>query len=460
MTNYLLVDIGSTYTKLTAVNLDRADIIGSAQHYTTVETDVRIGYEKALKLLTEKTGVSDFKKIYACSSAAGGLKMAAIGLVEELTVEAAKRVCLGAGGKVDLVYSHQLTKKEALKIKNGNIDIVLLAGGTDGGNSECVLHNAKILGEIGLSVPIVYAGNKSCQDEISNIFKEYKLNGWICDNVMPRLNQLQINSARDVIKNIFLNNIVSAKGIKQIEADIDGVLLPTPGAVLKAAELLSKGYLHEAGLGEIVLVDIGGATTDIYSIASGNPKTPNAFQRGLEEPFAKRTVEGDLGMRYSAPGIIKNLEEQELLLYKERGIDLKKEADTRFKFAAMIPNTEKEAEIDRLFGSLCVDIAFSRHVGFMETIYTPLGVMYYQSGKDLSDVRYVIGTGGVIIRDQEPLSILEKVLARPEKAMELRPKEPEFLLDQNYILSAMGLLSIEHPEIAIRIMKKRIRKIL
>ena len=95
----------------------------------------------------------------------------------------------------------------------------------------------------------------------------------------------------------------------------------------------------------------------------------------------------------------------------------------------------------------------------METIYTPLGVMYYQSGKDLSDVKYVIGTGGVIIRDKKPLSILEKVLARPDKAMELRPKEPEFLLDQDYVLSAMGLLSIEHPEIAIRIMKKRIGKI-
>ena len=457
MTNYLLVDIGSTYTKLTAVNLDRADIIGSAQHYTTVDTDVRIGYEKALKLLMEKTGVSDYKRIYACSSAAGGLKMAAIGLVEELTVEAAKRVCLGAGGKVDLVYSHQLTKKEALNIKNGNIDIVLLAGGTDGGNSECVLHNAKVLGEIGLTIPIVYAGNKSCQDEISNIFKEYKLNGWICDNVMPRLNQLQINSARDVIKNIFLNNIVSAKGIKQIEADIDGVLLPTPGAVLKAAELLSKGYLHEAGLGEIVLVDIGGATTDIYSITS--EENTECLSKRFGRAFCKRTVEGDLGMRYSAPGIIKNIEAQTLLLYKEKGIDLEKEAELRFNNPAMIPKSEQEAEVDRLLGSLCVDIAFSRHVGFMETIYTPLGVMYYQSGKDLSDVKYVIGTGGVIIRDKKPLSILEKVLARPDKAMELRPKEPEFLLDQDYVLSAMGLLSIEHPEIAIRIMKKRIGKI-
>ncbi|HEY8395162.1 MAG TPA: methylaspartate mutase accessory protein GlmL [Bacilli bacterium] len=459
MTNYLLVDIGSTYTKLTAVNLDRADIIGTSQHQTTVETDVRIGYEKALALLKEKTGIDSFKKIYACSSAAGGLKMAAIGLVEELTVEAAKRVCLGAGGKVDLVFSHEITQKEALKIKNGKIDIVLLAGGTDGGNSECVLHNAKVLGEAGLTIPIVYAGNKSCQDEISNIFKEYKLNGWICDNVMPRLNQLRINSARDVIKNIFLNNIVSAKGIKKIEEEIDGVLLPTPAAVLKAAELLSKGYLHESGLGEIVLLDIGGATTDVYSIASGNPKTPNAFQRGLEEPFAKRTVEGDLGMRISALGIVSNLSEEALINYQSQGIDLEKEAERRHQNPGLVPDNEKDAKIDRIFGSLCADIAFSRHVGFVETIYTPLGVMYYQSGKDLTDVQYVIGTGGVLINETSPLEILRQVVAKAEKPTELRPKNPQFMLDNDYIFSAMGLLSIEHPEIAIRILKKRIGKI-
>ena len=126
------------------------------------------------------------------SSAAGGLKMAAIGLVEELTVEAAKRVCLNAGGKVDLIFSNKLTKSEVEKIKSSGIDIVLLAGGTDGGNSECVLYNAKMLGEAKVEVPIIYAGNKSVQDEIKEIFTEYDLDGHICENVMPRLNELKL----------------------------------------------------------------------------------------------------------------------------------------------------------------------------------------------------------------------------------------------------------------------------
>jgi len=454
--NYLLVDIGSTYTKLTAVNLEKADIIATSRSFTTVETDVRIGYEKALELMKEKAGDIKYEKIYACSSAAGGLKMAAIGLVEELTVEAAKRVCLGAGGKVDLVYSHFITMKEAASIKDGSIDIVLLAGGTDGGNSECVIHNAKMLGKAGLKIPIVYAGNRSCQDEISEIFKKYGINGWICDNVMPKLNTLKIDSARDVIKNIFMNNIVGAKGIKKIEDEIDGVLFPTPHAVLKAAELLSRGYMHESGFGEILLVDIGGATTDVYSIASGSPKRANAFLRGLEEPFAKRTVEGDLGMRYSALGILKNLTEEQIKLYKEKGIDLVTETNYRYENVATLPLDDQQIHIDELLGEICTDIAISRHVGTMETIYTPLGVVYYQTGKDLTDVKHVIGTGGVIIYDEHALDILKNTCFNPAKPLELRPKEPDFMLDNDYILSAMGLLSINNPEVALKIMKKRI----
>ena len=117
-TNYLLVDIGSTYTKLTAVNLEEEDIIATSQAHTTILDDVHLGYQEALDLLLKDLPKDVvFEKIFACSSAAGGLKMAAIGLVEELTVEAAKRVCLNSGGKVDLIFSHYLTKSDIEKIK-------------------------------------------------------------------------------------------------------------------------------------------------------------------------------------------------------------------------------------------------------------------------------------------------------------------------------------------------------
>ena len=133
MSKYLMIDFGSTFTKLVAVDTEKEDIIATASHFTTVSDDITIGYQNALKALYEKIGYEvKFDKIISCSSAAGGLKMAAIGLVEELTVEAAKRVCLGAGAKVDLVFSHHINKREVQSIIDNKIDIILLAGGTNG----------------------------------------------------------------------------------------------------------------------------------------------------------------------------------------------------------------------------------------------------------------------------------------------------------------------------------------
>lgn len=116
MAKYLLIDFGSTFTKLCAVDTEAEDIIETASYFTTVDEDISIGYHKALESLFEKVGKEiKFEQVIACSSAAGGLKMAAIGLVEELTAEAAKRVCLGAGAKVDLVLSHHINKHEVKK---------------------------------------------------------------------------------------------------------------------------------------------------------------------------------------------------------------------------------------------------------------------------------------------------------------------------------------------------------
>lgn len=236
MSYFLLVDFGSTYTKLTAVDLEKQDIIATAKAMTTVETDITIGYEKALHSLNQELGQKiSFEKVIACSSAAGGLKMAAIGLVEELTTEAAKRVCLGAGAKVELVLSHHINQQEVKRIMDKNIDIILLAGGADGGNSECVIHNAEKLAKSSITAPIVFAGNKDAMDEIDRILKDAGKEYYLCENVMPKLNQLNTESAREKIKDIFVRNIIEAKGIKKVESLIDQVVLPTPHAVLIAS---------------------------------------------------------------------------------------------------------------------------------------------------------------------------------------------------------------------------------
>jgi uncharacterized protein (TIGR01319 family) len=457
MANYLLVDFGSTFTKLTAVSTEQRDVIATAAHFTTVEEDIRIGYHNALHQLNDKLGTKlVFDEVIACSSAAGGLKMAAIGLIEELTVEAAKRVCLGAGAKVDLVFSHHLTKREVKQITEQQIDIILLAGGADGGNSECVLYNCKMLGEAAVKIPIIYAGNKSCQDEIQDLFDQYGLDGQIADNVMPKINQLNVKSARDQIRNLFLAKIIEAKGIKQIESEIDKVILPTPQAVLLAAELLAKGYMDEGGIGELVMVDIGGATTDFYSM-SYPTRRGDVVLHGMEEPFAKRTVEGDLGMRYSATGVLKSLSEEDIrMIAKHEGIEIKTECEFRHQNVALVPSTDHDQKVDQIIARVCTNKATARHTGKMEEIFTPLGMVFNQTGKDLSQIEWVVGTGGPVINSTDPVAILRETTNRNTNSLELRPLQPGYLLDKDYIMAAMGLLCQKDPLLALQIMKRRL----
>ncbi|MCD4827755.1 MAG: glutamate mutase L [Acholeplasmataceae bacterium] len=460
MKTYLLVDFGSTFTKLTAVDLEKEEIIATAKAITTVEKNIILGYQKALDRLFEKIGHDiKFDKITACSSAAGGLKMVAIGLVEELTTEAARRVCLGAGAKVDLVLSHRINHFEVDQIKEKNIDIILLAGGANGGNTECVIHNAKQLAKSDIKAPIVFAGNKDATDEIEDILSKANKEFYICENVMPRLNVLNITSAKDKIKDIFVKNIIEAKGIKKVEKLVDEVVLPTPNAVLMAAELLSQGFGDEPGLGDLMLADVGGATTDIYSMSSGLPTQMNAILSGLEEPYAKRTVEGDLGMRYSSLGILETFSASEISHFKGLDVDIVYEANKRHDDIEFISSTDADYVADDIFAGKCIDIATTRHVGTLKGVYTPMGIMYYQVGKDLTQTQYFIGTGGVVISSKDPKAILKNGIKHPSKPMELRPKDPEYLLDKTYVLSAMGLLSMDYPEIALRIMKKYMIKL-
>ena len=458
MSRYLMIDFGSTFTKLTAVDTAVEDVIATASSFTTVDTDISIGYQKAFDLLCEKLGETPvFDKIIGCSSAAGGLKMAAIGLVEELTVEAARRVCLGAGAKVELAFSHHLTNGDVDKIIEKKIDIILLSGGTDGGNSECVLFNQKMLCERGVKIPIIFAGNKNCLDEVKALAQKYQMNEYYCENVMPRLNVLNIDDARNTIRKIFLENIIVAKGIKRIEKVIDKVLLPTPESVLRAATLLADGYLKEFGFGEIVLVDIGGATTDMYSICSPSAKRSDVVIKGLEEPYAKRTVEGDLGMRYSALGVLSSLTEEEVkLINLEEGIDLSKELHYLSEHVDDLPRDAHQVKIDNIIARICVDKAMSRHVGKMEEAYTPMGMLYNQYGKDLSKINFVIGTGGTLVHGENPVSVLKAVEYKMKNGLELRPRTPRYLLDKDYLLSAMGLLAELDPLLALKIMKKHI----
>lgn len=460
MDAYLFIDFGSTFTKLTLVDIEREEIIATEKAYTTVETDVTIGYENALKKLKEKTnGEYNIIKKLACSSAAGGLKIIAIGLVPELTAEAAKRAALGAGAKVIKTYSFKLNNSELEEIKNSNADMILLAGGTDGGNSDTIIHNAEMINKFNLSIPIVVAGNKSSNDEIIGIFGG-NIEYYITENVMPNLNHINVNPARETIRNIFMKEIVHAKGMENVENSISGILMPTPASVLKAAEALSMGSRDEEGIGDLAVLDIGGATTDVHSIADGEPTNPGVFLRGLEEPHSKRTVEGDLGMRYSAISVFEAAGTRTMKKYlKYDDLDIEKEVHKRSTNPSFVATDEKEIDFDEAMAKVCADISMKRHAGFLETVYSPLGNIHTQEGKDLMKLPYLLGTGGVIVNSKNPKDILSAATFTMEDPTSLKPREPKFLLDKEYILSAMGLLTMVDINMAVRMLKKYIVEI-
>mgnify|MGYP000693293365 FL=1 len=213
----LLIDFGSTYTKLTAVDVEGERILGTASAYTTVQTDINDGLALGRQRLEEKTGPLEFAECYACSSAAGGLRMVTSGLVPDLTGEAARLASLGAGAKVVGLYSFQMTEDDIEEIHKLHPDIFLLVGGTDGGNSECILHNAKMLATLPPEFPVVVAGNRTAARQCQRILEGWEV--YVCPNVMPKFGVLQIEPTQKQIREIFLNRIIQAKGLSQEELD-------------------------------------------------------------------------------------------------------------------------------------------------------------------------------------------------------------------------------------------------
>lgn len=446
----LLIDIGSTFTKVVAVTMEEGSILAKAKSPTTVENDVTLGILKALESIDREIGGWKGKDILACSSAAGGLRMISIGLVPELSSEAAKRAALGAGAKIVGLYSFQLTRQEIEQIERISPDIILLAGGTDGGNERAILHNANVLARSSVSAPIIVAGNKCTYDEIERIFRSVSKKFTLVANAMPEIGRLEVDECREAIREVFMGNIVKAKGLSKAKDLVGDIIMPTPAAVLNAATLLAQGTEGEKGLGELIVVDVGGATTDIYSVAKGAPTKGAVVMRGLPEPFAKRTVEGDLGVRHNIDTLLKICGDKAITI--DRQIVAEFQADT-----SKTPINKKEMAVDEQLARIAVETSFERHVGRVEIVYGPHGEMVVQTGKDLSRVTTVIGTGGPIIHAPHPADILNGVVAPSANGNLLKPERADFYVDEHYIMYAAGLLARSAPGVALRTMKKYLK---
>ena len=205
-----------------------------------------------------------------------------------------------------------------------------------------------------------------------------------------------------------------------------------------------------------MVVDIGGATTDVHSIGKGLPDNNSVQIKGMEEPYSKRTVEGDLGMRYSAMALYEATTLNKIRAHlgtKDSKVDIRENFMYRQNNPQFVPEIQEDVEFDEMMAKICVEIAINRHVGILECVYSPMGTIFAQSGKDLRNAKYVIGTGGAIINSRNPIKILEQSLFEEDTLM-LKPKYPKFLVDKKYIMSSMGLLGNDYRDVAYEIMKK------
>lgn len=452
----LLIDFGSTYTKVTAVDTEAEVLLGTAAAYTTVQTDINEGLSHALEKLEAQTGRLDFAARYACSSAAGGLRMIASGLVPELTSEAAKQASLGAGAKIVKVYSFELTEDDIEEIDRLRPDIFLLVGGTDGGNSDCIRHNAQMLAACKADFPVIIAGNRTAARACQRSLEGRQT--FICENVMPKFGVLNIQPAQECIRALFLNRIIQAKGLSHASKLISGILMPTPSAMMRAMQLLAEGCEGEEGIGELMALDVGGATTDVYSIADGMPKEGGTVYKGLPEPYVKRTVEGDIGMRYSIGGIVEAASLKKVAslagLTPERAQAL---IDDLAEHTEKVPDSEETERLDYALACCACETAARRHAGYMEETYNMTGKVFVQTGKDLRTVRQMVVTGGSLIHTKRTGEIASHAFYDPADPMSLRPMKARVLVDRRYILAAMGLLSEYEPQTALRIMKKELK---
>ena len=464
----LAVDFGSTYTKVAAFDLDNESLVGVAKSATTVDTDITIGMEKALGALRDTIGREDLmiEHIFSSSSAAGGLRMVVTGFTNDLTTKAAKEAALGAGAKVVGTYPNGISSEDCRDIEKTAPDLILLTGGTDGGNKQVVLQNAAVLAASQLDVPFIIAGNKMASGEALAILSEAGKYAVIAENVLPELSVLNIEPTRSAIRDVFMRRIILAKGLEKAQEVVSGPIIPTPLAVLKGATLLATGAEGEKGLGDIMVVDVGGATTDVISIAQGRPTVANTVVKGIAEPYDKRTVEGDLGIRYNATSIIEvagfDMVGKKMRMISESAPDsatLQKMAEELSAHVDRIPENETDYIVDAGLASTAVDIATRRHAGAYEEAYYPTGTVRIQRGKDLTEVKCVIGTGGVFAFNDRQSYILGSACFDGGFPESLRPISPDCFVDETYILYALGLLADFAPLQALKIVKRHLKKV-
>ena len=451
----LIAEIGSTTTVVNAFDHLESDspvFLGQGQAPTSVkEGDVNIGLQAAIEDMKKNLHIENEKLEYtnmlATSSAAGGLRMTVHGLVYDMTVKAAKEAALGAGANIHLITAGKLSKVDMIKLDRIKPNIILIAGGVDYGERETALYNSELIAASDLNIPVIYAGNIAVADDVKLIFESYskEKNLHIVPNVYPKIDILNIEPTREVIQDIFEKHITEAKGMEKIREMVNGPIIPTPGAVMKASKILKDE------IGDLVTIDVGGATTDIHSVTEGTEKVNKILVE--PEPVAKRTVEGDLGVFINKRNIVDIIKIEKL----EKELNMTPEDIEKFTNSDIaIPETKEHKRFIERLTKEAVIVSINRHAGGYRT-YFGGKTDTLAFGKDLTGVKWLIGTGGALTRLPAREEILNSI-SQFNRADKLLPTaEAKILIDNDYIMASLGVLSSLNKEAAIKLLLKSLK---
>ena len=419
-------DFGSTFTKTLLVSLDDAEVVAAAENPTTIDTDVLDGLRSCQEQLVRAEPRAADAPVLACSSAGGGLRIAVVGNEDLVTAEAGRRVALSSGGRVVHVGSGGLDGGRLAALRVSEPDVVLLVGGTDGGNADVLVQSAEALRD--WSGPVVVAGNAVATDRVTAILDAGDVPNDVAANVVPRIGVLAPESARASIRAAFLRHVIGGKHLSASTDFVEMVTGATPDVVLTGAEVLADLA------GDVAVVDVGGATTDVHSVVDIDPEDAELSRQVVAPTRVTRTVEADLGMHWSRTTTVGQGVDAGLLTADDAGVD------------------------DLRLAEVAVAIALRRHAGRQRVALGPDGRVVERTGKDLREIGLLVGSGGVL--RHAPSADAERVLRASTGAdVEggwLLPRSPRLVVDRAYVLAAVGLLATSQPEVATGLLRRHL----
>ncbi|MGH8880373.1 MAG: glutamate mutase L, partial [Stackebrandtia sp.] len=421
-------------------------------HRTTIDSDVLDGLDAACAAVDDRLPAGADTALRVCSSAGGGLRLGVIGNEPLVTATAARSTGLSAGARVVSINSGYIGADAFVELAATSPDILLLAGGTDGGDETVLIEHAHALADAvtrdeRLRLPVVLAGNAHTASHVTSILSSSGLPVTAVDNVLPRIGQLNPGPARVALREAFLEHVIAGKNLSTRESFAALVRSATPDAVLSGVEILAESQ------GDLVVVDVGGATTDVYSVLTPDAELSGPRREVAGTAWRSRTVEGDLGLRHTAPGIVAAAAAEDLLEPDELA-RLHEAAEVRAADPSWLPGTDSERDIDLRLTRLAITIALRRHARG-ERLGGPQAPL--RGGKDLRAVVMLIGSGGVLRNhpDAGARALRPAVYADTAGGYPL-PENAVTCIDTSYVLGAAGLLASDRPDLAATLLGRQL----